>query len=138
MKHFKMKVSDFNYNLPEEIEDNAIKIIDRLNFSGMLNISFLYSKGDVFVNDISFNEASFNLLFFQGEIDVFFKVLIKSISGKQIDNEMLIKERKRVIPQFYQKICFKHFDGQFLEFEDTTKEKIFRKYNRMFKQKKGC
>ena len=88
----------------------------------------------MYVNHIYVNTVLFGIFFHKDDMDMFYKICIASICEKNIA-PMLQNLKFGDLPKFYQKICFKHVDKQFIELDGLTKNKVFKKYSNLFGDK---
>lgn len=120
-----------NYDLEKDINDIVNKVVDNLKSFGLLTISFIYKKGDLYINNISVQNNP--MIFFISNVcnDIIYDILIQSLIGKNIDT--FSKQNIQADnPKFYQKICFERVDKQIITMENITKEKVIKDYNLKF------
>ena len=123
-----------DYDFEDKVKEIASVIIDNIKYYGLLTITFIYKDGEMYVNHIYVNTVLFGIFFHKDDMDMFYKICIASICEKNIA-PMLQNLKFGDLPKFYQKICFKHVDKQFIELDGLTKNKVFKKYSNLFGDK---
>ena len=123
-----------DYDFEDKAKEIISVIIDNIKYYGLLTIAFIYKDGEMYVNHIYVNTVLFSVFFHKDDMDTFYKICLASICEKNI-SPMLQKSKFGDLPKFYQKICFKHIDKQFIELDGVTKNKVFKKYSSLFGDK---
>ena len=125
-----------DYSLSIKITNIIRDIVNKTALFGLLFVDFIYSRGEIYVQKIGFNQKP-EMLFFYEKFGIIYNTVLKnilylmsnfSVIGKNTD----INHEKQ--PCFFQKICFQDFDKQVLLLEDLTKEKVFSKYRKLCKK----
>ena len=124
-----------NYDIDAEINRISDIIIDNLSSYGLLDITFIYNKGELFVNGISlFSDAS---LFFLQKLkkngDVLFDILSTSALGEDI-YKIVNSTKVKILEKFEKVCCFynDNYNKQVVVVRDNTKNKILNRYKLLF------
>ncbi len=125
-----------NYYVEDQIKQVFDKLIACISSYGLIDVTFVYKDGDIYIYDISFFKDKKIFYIFGSKRDALFQVLVYSIIGKYNNSAsstlMEDKSDNKDESRPLQNVCFEQIEKQTVTLVDTTKEKVFSIYNKLF------
>ena len=119
-------ISGFDYGCKNAIIGYALSVLEKTKCSGIIDIEFIYSDGDVFLKNIIINDSKVLFLESGQNNNYFINVIVKSLLGEDIF--ALKKDELDVEKRFFQNIAIIHNDGQTVVVNGKTTRRALADY----------